>query len=220
MPQETPVDQAASLLGQGLNNQEVTRRLEEKGYNLQQISDAINQANIKKGVVGKMPESQMQESSMGQEIPLPQDQQAQAQQAAAPQQAAAYQQQAAAYAQQSYYPGQQGGMGDVQAIVEQIVEEKWREMVKGIGDMGVFKARVSEDMESVKQELLRTQKRLEDLQVAVMGKVKDYHSGVAKLGTDMQALEQVFAKILEPLTMNIKELGRITHDLKDKHKRK
>jgi hypothetical protein len=216
MPQETPVEETMTLLSQGLSNQEVTRKLEEKGYNLQQISDAINQANIKKGVEGNMPPQNMQESAMEQEIPLPPQDQSQVS-AVDPgyQQQTAYQQ-----PQQNYYPQQAGGYGDIQAIVEQIVEEKWREMVKGIGDMGVFKARVSDDVEAVKQELLRTQKRLEDLQIAVLGKVKEYHEGVARMGNDMKALEQVFAKILEPLTMNIKELGRITEDLKQKKHKK
>jgi len=213
MVSEIPIQEALELINRGLSNEEITRKLEAKGFNLQQISDAISQANIKKGVEGNMPEQNMQESSMNQEIPLPQ----QEQQIAVGQsvQEQAYQQ------QQAYYPQQQSApnYADTQAIVEQIIEEKWRDLMKDVGDISVFKARVSDDMEAVKQELIRTQRRLEDLQVAVMGKVKDYHAGVSQIGSDMKTLEQVFSKILEPLTMNIKELGRITNDLKG-HKKK
>ncbi|MDP3918716.1 MAG: hypothetical protein Q8Q35_02315 [Nanoarchaeota archaeon] len=213
MVSEIPIQEALELINRGLSNEEITRKLEAKGFNLQQISDAISQANIKKGVEGNMPEQNMQESSMNQEIPLPKQEHQIA--VGQPVQEQAYQQ------QQAYYPQQQSApnYADTQAIVEQIIEEKWRALMKDVGDISVFKARVSDDMEAVKQELIRTQRRLEDLQVAVMGKVKDYHTGVSQIGSDMKALEQVFSKILEPLTMNIKELGRITNDLKG-HKKK
>ena len=223
MASETPVSEALALIKQGLSNEEVTRNLEGKGFNLQEISDAINQASIKQGVEGNMPPQNIPEPAMSQEIPVAPSQNQEEIIPAAPVNPQAAVQEAAAYQQQQpYYPPQQAApsYGDMQAIVEQIVEEKWQTMAKGVGDIGVFKARVGDDMESVKQELLRTQKRLEDLQMAVMGKVKDYHSGVERISSDMKALEKVFGKILEPLTMNIKELGRVTQDLKKKHRKK
>ena len=124
------------------------------------------------------------------------------------------------YPPQQAYPQQSQSYGDMQALVEQIIEEKWQAVMKDMGDVRVFKARVGDDMEAVKQELMRTQKRLEDLQVAVMGKVKDYSDGVVKMGSDMKALEQVFTKIMEPLTLNVKELGKITEKLKGHKKHK
>jgi hypothetical protein len=219
MPNETPVTEALELLNQNFSNQEMTSTLEKRGYNLQEISDAINQAKIKQGVEGKMPPQNMQESAMDQDIPVPQQEEV-VQQQIPVQQAAPPAEQPQMYQQPQYQMPQQQGpnYGDMQALVEQIVEEKWRDLVKGVGDMNVFKARVGDEIESVKQELLRTQRRLEDLQVAVMGKVKDYNVSVDKIGSDMKALEQVFGKILEPLTMNVKELGRISQEMKRKHK--
>ena len=64
--------------------------------------------------------------------------------------------------------------------------------------------------------ILRTQKRLEDIQVAVLGRVKDYNESVMNMGNDMKALEQVMSKIIEPLTQNIKDLNKITEHLKKK----
>ena len=103
---------------------------------------------------------------------------------------------------------------EMQAVVEQIVEEKWKEMVRNVGDINLFKARISDDIESVKQEVLRTQKRLEDIQVAVLGRVKDYNESVLNMGNDMKALEQVMSKIIEPLTQNVKDLNKLTEELK------
>ena len=206
---EIPVNEALSMLKRGFRPEEVSRNLESKGYTLQQISDAMNQAQIKQGVEGNMPPQEMQESVLEEgdfDIPLPQ--QEGAQQQAPPQQT--YQQQ--------YQMPQQAAVNydEIQALVEQVVEEKWKEMMRSVGDINVFKARVGDDMEAVKQELLRTQKRLEDLQVAVLGKVREYNDSVLGIGNDMKALEEVFGKIMEPLVSNVKELGRITEELKKK----
>lgn len=210
---EIPVNEALNLLKKGFRPEEITRTLESKGYTLQQISDGINQAQIKQGVEGNMPPQEMQESVMDQDFDIPLPDQAQS-----GQQAAAPQQQYSSYQQQYQMPAAQAAVNydEVQALVEQIVEEKWKEMMRSVGDINIFKARVSDDMEAVKQELLRTQKRLEDLQVAVLGKVKEYNEGVLGIGNDMKALEAVFGKIMEPLVSNVKELGRITEELKKK----
>ncbi len=228
MANEIPISEVLDLIKKGLSNEEITKQLEAKGFNLQQISDAINQAKIKEGVEGNMPEQNMQEQqaqqqSAEQEIPLPQgtpEGQNQVQGVTEVQGGMPMQQQDQYQpAPQQAYPQQGQSYGDMQALVEQIIEEKWQAMMKDVGDIRVFKSRVGDDMESVKQELMRTQKRLEDLQVAVMGKVKDYNDGVVKIGSDMKALEQVFTKIMEPLTLNVKELGRITESLKHKKKK-
>src|SRR3989339_595614 len=179
---EIPVNDALAMLKKDFKKEEITRSLEARGYTLQQIADAMNQAEIKQGVQRNMPGQE--EGYQDLDIPMP------------------------TQAAVNY--------DEVQALVEQIVEEKWKEMMKSVGDISIFKARVSDDMEAVKQELLRTQKRLEDLQVAVLGKVKDYNESVLGIGNDMKALEQVFSKIMEPLVSNVKELGKITEELKKK----
>ncbi|MDP3728126.1 MAG: hypothetical protein Q8R18_01595 [bacterium] len=208
---EIPVNDALAMLKKNFKKEEITRSLEAKGYTLQQIADAMNQAEIKQGVQGNMPGQE--EGDQDLDIPMPEQAPSEAmQQQAAPQQNS-YQQ----YAPQYQMPAQAAvNYDEVQALVEQVVEEKWKEMMKSVGDISIFKARVSDDMEAVKQELLRTQKRLEDLQVAVLGKVKDYNESVLGIGNDMKALEQVFSKIMEPLVSNVKELGKITEELKKK----
>ena len=206
MPSDIPISDVLGMLKNGYSNEEISRVLEQKGYNLQQISDAINQGSIKQGVEGPMPD--MQPSAMDQDIPLPPQEQP-----------APVQPQAPAVPQQQYYqmPPQQGpSYEEMQAVVEQIVEEKWRDLMRNVGDISVFKARVGDDLEATKQEVLRTQKRLEDLQVAVLGKVREYNQNVIDINNEMKALEQVFGKIIEPLTANVKELARVTEELKKK----
>ena len=116
---------------------------------------------------------------------------------------------------------QQSSMGsyeEIQALVEEVIDEKWRDLLASMGDMVTWKTQVGDDLEATKQELLRLQHRFDTLSVAVVGKVDDYGKGVRELGVEMKALEKVFEKILEPLTSNIKELEHLTKSLRHKEK--
>lgn len=109
---------------------------------------------------------------------------------------------------------------DVQSVVEEIIEDKWKDLVTSIGDVTVWKSQISDDLEATKQELLRLGSRFDAVQAALVGKVGDYESSMRSLSSEMKALEKVFEKIIEPLTSNIKELNRITEDLREKTKKK
>jgi len=237
----------------GNSRQEIVQNLLTEGYTQQQISDALNQASIKKGIEGNManenqPSSEMQVSALDQEpaappteqaapaaepsaegdIPIPTPTPPPVQEAApevapgaytqVPSQAPAQQVPSGAYPQQVL---PQGGIGgayeDMQSLVEEIIDEKWREMLASLGDITAWKSHMADETEAIKQEILRIQSRFDNLQAAVLGKVDEYGTSVKDIGSEMKALEKVFEKILEPLTSNIKELGKITNGLR-KHK--
>lgn len=105
---------------------------------------------------------------------------------------------------------------ETQRMIEAVVEEKWNDFAQKFGDIIAWKAQVGDDLESVKQEILRLQKRFDTLQAAVVGKVGDYSQGIKDISTEMKALEKVFEKIIDPLTQNIRELNRVTQTLKGK----
>ena len=107
----------------------------------------------------------------------------------------------------------------IQGVVESVVEEKWEDLISKMGDFNLWKENVNNDIESLKQELLRTQERFNNLQVALVGKVSDYNKNILEIGSEMKALEQVFKNILEPLSSNVKELSKITDELKKKPKK-
>ena len=102
----------------------------------------------------------------------------------------------------------------VHEIIEAIINEKWQDIMGSVGNLAVWKEKTNNDLIAVKQELLRLEERFEQLQGAVLGKVKDYDEGIRGVHTEMKALEKVFEKILEPLTSNVKELNRITQEMK------
>ncbi len=107
---------------------------------------------------------------------------------------------------------------EIQSVVEEIIDEKWQNLVSSIGDISAWKSQFVDDLEATKQEVLRLQSRFDNVQAALTGKVSDYESAMRGISNDMKALEKVFEKILEPLTSNIKELKHITEDLREKKK--
>lgn len=112
------------------------------------------------------------------------------------------------------YVGGQIDMDKVHELIEAIISEKWQDIAGGIGNLAVWKEKTNNDVIAIKQELIRLGERFEQLQNAVLGKIKDYDEGIRSVHTEMKALEKVFERILEPLTSNIKELSSITQDLK------
>ena len=102
----------------------------------------------------------------------------------------------------------------IHEITEAIVNERWEELMSSIGNIAIWKERTDSNILSMKQEIIRANNRVENMQNAILGKVKDYDEGLRNVGTEMRALEKVFERILEPMTSNIKELERITQELK------
>lgn len=103
---------------------------------------------------------------------------------------------------------------EIESLIESVVEEKWRLVMEPFGDFNMWKEKVRTEIVSIKQELLRTENRFENLEKAIIGKVHEYDTHVLNIGAEIKALEKVFQKIMQPLTENIKELSKITEKLK------
>jgi|SRR3989344_8272034 len=104
----------------------------------------------------------------------------------------------------------------IQSLIETVVQEKIDEMMGKVGDLSSWKEKMNNDIVAVKQEILRVQERFENLNSAIVGRVKTYDEGIKNISTEMKAMEKVFEKILEPLVTNVKELGKITEEMKKK----
>tara|TARA_Y100000310_G_scaffold337244_1_gene423835 strand:+ start:706 stop:1350 length:645 start_codon:yes stop_codon:yes gene_type:complete len=102
----------------------------------------------------------------------------------------------------------------IEEIAESIISEKWDDLVKNVGDLKLWKERIDTDVEGIKQEIIRTQTRLENLQTAVMGKVSEYGEGVTDISAELKALEKVMEKIINPLTKSVKDLQKVTDRIK------
>ena len=102
----------------------------------------------------------------------------------------------------------------IHEVAEAIIDERWSDFTSKVGNLSVWQEKVNMNISSIKQEVVRIQERFENLQKAVVGKVSEYDQGIRSIHTEMKALEKVFERILEPLVNNVKELNKITEELK------
>lgn len=213
-----PTNEVVSMQKSGKNTRSITEELQRKGYPLEKINEAINQANIKSGVEGGMPlapEPPQPLETMQESVLVPPTPESVELPPAPMQEPSQVYMQAPQMMQQPSMPQEPSiSYEDVQALVEEVIDERWKELVTNIGDIPTWKSDITNDVESIKQELLRVERRFDELQTAIFGKVKEYGTSMKDLGAEMKAFEKVFEKIIEPMTTNIKELDRITGQLK------
>jgi len=202
----------------GKPDEDIVEELANKGHTYQEISEALNQADMK-SFIGKpysFPNSgQMQESSLSsaEDIPAP---------SPSPNESAEKQPLVPTTVLHPVpsvqLPPQipSFSTGDVQELIESVIEDRWQQVVASVGDISLWKGKVEDDLSSVKQEILRVEDRMSRLQASLLGRVDEYSRSISKVGSEVAALEKVFEKIMDPLTSNIKELNRITLELKKK----
>jgi len=225
---DPPTNDVLNLRKKGFSNNQIINQLQENKYDLNQISSALNQAEIKNSVssdseipseLSNAPsptpsknnseknELSFSEPPMTAGQPLPPT--GNLTQTKTKKQE--YPETSQSFASE---PMERASYNMMEEIAESIIKEKWDDMISNIGDLKVWKEKVDTDILSVKQEILRTQQRFENIQKAVLGKLKDYDRSVIGISSEMKALEKVLEKILTPLTKNIKELTKITQELK------
>ena len=206
-------------------DEDIVEDLANKGHTYQEISEALNQADIKSGVASVSEDyaqhGQMQESALsrgavvsGDNIPAPSpSDSANAESSFSPTvEMPSMSSPSIPYTHQAPSLSSE----DVQELIESIIEDRWQQVVVSVGDISLWKSQVDDDLTAIKQEILRVGDRMTRLQASLVGRVDEYGKSISKVGSEVEALEKVFQKIMDPLTYNIKELNRITQDLKRK----
>ncbi len=109
---------------------------------------------------------------------------------------------------------QRQNVEQIEEIAEAIVDERIQEFSSNIGDINMWKERVNSEISAIKQEVIRLRNHVENLQTTMIGKVEGYNKSIQSMSIEMKALSSVMEKIMQPLTMNVKELSRITETFK------
>lgn len=221
-PREPPTNKVLDLRTRGFTNSQIIEQLQKENFSQQEISDAINQADIKNTIEFPSPNDPQIEFGL-MDAPSPSALEENKQQHLTSPQA---QRQGPAFFSQPQYSSQEvftsreSDIQRLQELTESIIQEKWDDLIKSVGDITIFKEKVRSEIISIKQEILRTQERFENLQKAVLGKVTEYDKDVKEVGSEIKALEKVLEKIIEPLSTNIRELQKVTQELKTAKVRK
>ena len=214
---EPPTEKVKDLKTEGLSDEDILKAL-RPSYSNKDLNDAMNQSkqeipedNVLEEL-DQIPSKESVESSQ-EETPMdaPEPEEGILEEAPAPE---------TSEVQPSFqsYPdsGMQAGISSdqTQELIEAVVDEKWEDLTSRVGDLNLWKESVNNDLEAVKQEVLRIQERINNLQNVTIGKVTEYSKNIGDIGTEMKALEKVFQRILQPLVTNIKELDKVTSELK------
>jgi hypothetical protein len=195
-PDTIPTEEVLRLRQQGLSNNQIVQSLQRSGYNTQQVFDAMNQADMRSAAPIETPPPE--QASIGaqappeQEIPQPLPQE-----------------------QQEAYP-EKPGEEQIEEIAEAIIDEKWQELVKNVNKIADWKNAMDTKISSLEQHYAGLKEDFEGLHKALFERMDKYDKSVANVGTNLQAMEQVFRKVLPTLTANVNELSRVTKGLKGK----
>ncbi len=211
------VDTVIQMKQQGMNDSQIVQSLQEQGISPKEISDAINQANIKTTLNELPPEGDMQSSIMDQapaptpqqEVPVPAPQQEQTPeqypqnyQEQYPQETQQYNYD---YSQGDYYQQypQQENMGlgtdTIMELAEQVFEEKSKKIEKEIDNLKYFESTIKPKIEQIDERLRKIEMIIDKLQLEILNKIGSYNQDLQEIKRDMNMMQESFGKMVNPL---------------------
>src|SRR3989344_829777 len=101
-----------------------------------------------------------------------------------------------------------------EALVEQIIDEKWHELQKELAKMNEWKELLTSRVDKIEQTVTDMRTDLTGLHNAIVARIGEYDKTLMDVGTEIKAMEKVFQKVLPEITGNIQELSRITKTVK------
>ncbi len=219
-PTTPPTDRVIAMRQQGLSNNQIIQNLQNGGYDSNLIFDALNQADIKRGVETAPSgndfspddlQNPMQFPSQDSQFPAPELRSPNMQQQGLP---------PMDMAPSMDQPGSidPSSMDRIEEIAEAIIDEKWNEIVKSINKIIDWKDRTESKMTKIEQEIADLKQSFDSLTKGVLGKVGEYDQNLSNIGSEIKAMEGVFQKVLPRLTENVHTLERLAKDMKGKKK--
>lgn len=204
MPIGIPTDVVLNMRAQGLSNNQIIQTLQRSAYNPQQIADAMSQADIKYNVASMPVLGADETSAAGQSFGGSySDDNSQSYGSGEPKQEAA-----------SVMADTGFSVEALQQLIEQIIEEKWEDLVKDVSRIAEWKEKVDTRITTIEQQISDLKASFDKLHTAILEKIGQYDQTMTGVGTDIKALENVFKKILPGFMESVGDLSRITDDMK------
>lgn len=201
MENTVPVDFVLKLRNLGYSNQQIIGALQAQGFKSHQIYDALSQADMNDSRVREVPfeNGNLDESPKQASIEYPQ-------------------QQETGYAN---YPQGQAGLDTdmvdkIQQISEQIIEERWTDIVNNMRKVAEWKERTEDRIKNVELKLGVLTEQVKSIEESVLDRMKQYDTHVVQFSSDFKAMEMVFKDVIPKFTQGIQELSRLVDDFKEK----
>ncbi len=108
----------------------------------------------------------------------------------------------------------------VEEYVEAIIDEKWTELEADIQKIVDWKNRSEQQIVELAGRVDDLKDRFDKLQASIMGKIGEYDTTMKDVGSDLKAMERVFAKVLPEFTENVKQLADVADriEMHSRHK--
>ena len=113
-------------------------------------------------------------------------------------------------------PGMEGLVDELQRIIEDIIEEKWKDVDKKVAKLDEWKAKVDEKVSELSSRVSELNKRVDDFAKTLASKTEEYKETMNNVNTEMEALEKVMGKLVPGLAEEIKELRHLVEKIKKK----
>lgn len=189
-----PIDTVIELQKQGLNNNQIVQALQKDGLTSAQIFEAMNLADQK-----TYSQTQSQAPPPVQGNPMGLNPQSMVSSAPPP----------IHHAQPSQSDDEQ-----IEQLIEAVIDEKWQKIESKIMAVADWKNDAQDQMKKLEQQITDLKNDYDSLQKAIVGKVGEYDKNILNVGSQLEAMETAFSKILPTFTENINELDRITKNMK------
>lgn len=189
-----PIKQIKDMRAQGMDNNKIIQTLQRDGFSSSDIFDAMNAADN--------PVTPTPGEEFGYEDSAP-----------APSSSGTAMSEGSD-ASGSNARSSLGSDASPEELIEAIIDEKWRELSKDFEQVLEWKKGAAERMISLEQEFKDLKGEFDKVHSALISKVDDYDKNISQVGAEVKAMEKVFSKVLPLFTENVKELSRITKDLK------
>lgn len=221
-PEGVPTDLVIQMRKQGLTNNQIVQALQREGYSSSQIFDAMSQADIK-GIVERPKEGVAAEAGPAPAMPPPMPEAGPVAPpgvpAAPPAAPPVGPPPPAPEAPPAEVPGAVS-KEEIEEIAESIIDEKWEELMKAVDKIVTWKDATEAKITKIEQRIGDLKTEFDALHKGILGKIEEYDRGIKGVSTDIKAMEEVFKKTLPTFTENIRELSRVTKELKGKKKKK
>lgn len=217
-PSDIPVQHVVNMRNQGMSNNQIIQNLQRFGYSIDQINNALNQADIKVGIYPAQPSFAGPAGAMGTSM---------GGQGVSPSSFGPNPSAQRASSSPSFSPTPGPSPDDLSEelsdkdermheIAESIIEEKWNELMDSVSRIVEWKDGIEMRMAKAEQQLADLRGSFDKLHEGVLGKLGDYDKGISTITVEIKALEKVFQKILPGFVENVHELSKITEKMKGK----
>jgi hypothetical protein len=107
------------------------------------------------------------------------------------------------YQEQEQYPTyeyqQSTDIETITEVAEQIIEEKIEKMKQQTSSLSRVKEELTIKVEKMNQRLEKLENLFNELQMAILGKIKDYSQGLKGVSNELHATQEAFSKVLNPV---------------------